>query len=220
MKLVTTDSGRVIQLFDSDATRSPRDIYFPQLYDLVGKRYGFLQHSDITEVAEKGAKFRTGKLDLEDGTIGIQHLEIYNDGIIATCRTTDEAEVVLQDAIEWATSTFGLRPPDELKPRTYQSWVIVDFERPMSAMIQKFKDIQSAIATSYAHAYGQHLDFETYRINFKVDPQTVPLHTPTEYVFDRRGGASYALERWFCGAPLKTIDHLGLLDKIEKMLSP
>jgi hypothetical protein len=218
MKPITTDSGRAIQIFDSDEVRSLRDVYIPQLFDLVGKRYGFLEHSSMTEVADKGAKFRSGRLVLEDGTIAIQSLEIYNDGILVTCRTTDEADVILQDVLEWGVNTFGLRWPHKMTPRTYQSWVIVDFEKPMSAMLKSFKDMSAAISASYAQTYGKELTFDTFRIGFKVDPLTVAPNTPTEYIFDRRGGASYSLERWFCGAPLKTIDHFALLTKLEQMI--
>ena len=157
-------------------------------------------------------------LSVNNGQISIENLDIYNDGIVATGRDTTDAEVVLEDAIEWGFETFGLRRPRTILPRTYTSWIVVDFDEPIGLLFAKYDEIRRQIAKSFKDAYGQMLDFQMQRVAFNVDPQTVPQYTQTDFTIDRRGGAAYSLNRFFCLAPLKTEAHVALLERIEGTL--
>lgn len=190
-------------------------MYLPQLIDLVRQRYGFAFVPNAQDVKTGGARFQNGRLQCESGDITIENLDIYNDGIVAACRHTELAEAVLNDVIPWAMEAFGLRPPKTIIPRTYASFVIVDFKAPVSALISQFATLKALLAGAYESTYRKRYEFELSKTSFSVDPQTVPQHTNTEFLFDRRATASYDLNRYFCVAPLKTQDHLDLLAKVE-----
>jgi hypothetical protein len=74
------------------------------------------------------------------------------------------------------------------------------------------------MATSFENAYGQALDFQMQRVAFNVDPLTRPQFAQTDFTIDRRGGAPYSLNRFFCSAPLKTESHIAILEAIERTL--
>lgn len=218
MKLISSLHGRALQLFVADEVRGDRNVYWPQFVELVNARYGFLKHSDLGTASEKGIKFENGRLLTDRHQIGIENLDIYNDGIVATGRNTSDAEVILNDAIEWGFEAFGLRRPQRVAPRTYTSWLVVDFEEPIARMFSKLEELRDLMATSFEQGHGVRLDFQMQRVAFNVDPLSVPPFTNTEFTIDRRGGSPYPLNRFFCTAPLRTEAHITLLERIEATL--
>ena len=165
-----------------------------------------------------GIKFENGEFTIDGAHVSIENLDIYNDGIVATARNTSDAEAILDDAIEWGMETFGLRRPEKMLPRTYTSWVVVDFEEPIAQLFSKFDNLRTLITKSFEETYKRTLDFQMQRIAFNVDPQLLPPYTQTDFAIDRRGGSPYSLNRFFCSAPLKTDSHIALLEGIEATL--
>lgn len=218
MKIVSVLKGRAMQIFAQDEVRPERDIYLPQFVELVMSKYGFLRHSSLAEAGDKGIKFEQGRLAHTDGDIAIENLDFYNDGVVVICRDTELAEIVLDDAIEWAIRTLAFRRPKVMPQRTYASWIVVDFDQQIGRIFEKFGNLQALIASSYERAYGDKLNFEMLRVAFNVDPRTLPPYTNTEYTIDRRGNATYDLERYFCTAPLRTAKHLDFLNELEATL--
>ncbi len=215
MNIVSVEAGRVTQIFVADEVRAERDIYVPQLIDLVQKRYGFTTLPTLSETKTGGAKFGHGVLGTEKGSITIEALEIYNDGIVASCRNTVDADTVLSDAIAWGTQAFGLRAPKTFLPRTYGSFVVADFKASTSALFGRFAEMQELMSAAYEHRYKVKRNYETSKLSIAVDPTTVPQFTNTEFLFDRRSGAPYSLNRFFCVAPLPTPEHIAFLEKFE-----
>lgn len=220
MNLISALNGRSTQLFSLDEVRSERPPYLPEVIDRFLSRYGFVDRPDPRNAVDQGIKFVRGRLKKNDETISIESLDIYNDGIVVVCSNTTDADVVLDDAIEWGMQAFGMRQPIQMPPRTYMSWLVVDFEESaVASIVSKFSRIQNLIQSSFESAYGQRHSFELFRIAFNVDPKLLPPHTLTDYSIDRRGGVSYSEDRFFCGAPLQTKQHVEFLESFEKILA-
>lgn len=217
MKVIAESWGRVVQLYLEDEVRPNRQGYLPDVLHAVKERYAFLTHSTVEE-AINGAKFQTGRLLVDGVAIGIEALEIYKDGIIASSRNTRDANLILEDAMEWGIETIGMKRPQTQIARTFSSCVVVDFEKPISAAINRFRDIQALLQQSYEDAYAKSINLEVSRIAFAADPKSVPPHTNTEYLFERRGSAPFSMERYFCAAPLQTDEHISLLEKLEAII--
>ncbi|UYN96678.1 MAG: hypothetical protein KIT25_07035 [Enhydrobacter sp.] len=216
MKLVSSLHGRAMQGFNPDEARSHQSTYLPTAVDMIKARYGFLTNSDLRTSADAGVKFQSGRLQRQgEAEIAIENLDVYNDGLLVVCRTTTEADIVLDDVISWGQLAFQVRQPASPPPRLYSSWLVVDFDEPIAKLVAKFAIMKGLITAAHERAYGMKLDFQFHRVSFNVDPSTLPLHTFTDYAMDRRGGAPYALNRFFCTAPLKTEEHIQLLSEIE-----
>lgn len=219
MKLVSSVGGRATQTFSPDEVRGERTTHIPEVVQAMQEKYDFTNHTDLKQAGTAGMKFERGRLKLNNDEIWIENFDVYNDGFIAVCRSTDDADTVLNDAIEWAVERFGMRRPARWPLRTHTSWLVVDFEEAAASIVAKFSKIQKLIKSSYQEAYGNELPFDLARIAFNVDPKLVPQYTNTEFSIDRRGGEAYAANRFFCMAPLKTRAHLELLGKLDTVLA-
>jgi hypothetical protein len=135
------------------------------------------------------------------------------------CRSSSDGDAVIDDAIEWAITSFGLRRPTTIIPRVYTSWLIVEFASSTSALFRNFATLQKLIADTHEEANGKRLDFEVAKLSIMSDPKDLPQHTNTEYLFDRRAGAAFTENRFFCAAPLRTESHVLLLEKLEGLLA-
>lgn len=220
MKVVSIEAARVTQLFVADEVRGERDIYLPQLFDSARQRYGFVKLPNLEDAKLNGAKFQHGRLQRDSGgeSITIEAVEIYNDGIVVSCRDSSDAEVVLDDIIAWGMQTFGLREPKTMIPRLYASFIVVDFKSATSDLIKRFEELQKILTDAYSRSYSVQRTFGISKLAFAVDPTTLSPHASTEFVFDRRAGAAYGLNRFFCMAPLSTGAHIALLSRFEELL--
>jgi len=219
MKLISFERAQVLQPFVADEFRPEHDFYIPRLYNLAHQRYGFLSASDQTKAAAEGVKFQHGRLEFEGSEIAIQNLDVYIDGILANCRTSREADIVIDDAAAWLASTFGFRIPQTMTPRTYTSWLTVEFSASTTALFKNFSKVQHLVAETYAVAHqGAKLAFDLARLSLRSDPPPLSQFVNTDFIIDRRINVPYSQNRFFCGAPLKTQAHLQFLEKLEALI--
>lgn len=219
MHIVSIYRAQVFQQFSADDVRPEKDYYVPRLYEEVHRKYRPTGASDITKVSSEGAKFQGGRLEFEGREIVIESLEIYEDGIIVKCRSSADGDIVVDDAIEWAIDTFRLRRPRSSAPRQYISWIIADFDSSTSGMFRNFDKLQRLLSDAYAESRGDRFDFETAKLTFAADPTAIPQFKSAEFTFDRRTGAPFAQNRFFCVAPLRTETHVRLLKDLEGLLA-
>lgn len=218
MKIVSSVSGRASQQFYADEVRPERPIYIPQIIEQAVQRYGFLSHSDAKTAAEKGLKLEKGHLATPNNDeIVIESIDIFSDGLICVCKDTEDAEQVLNDVLEWGTQKLNIKPGINTFPRDYSSWIVADFESSLA--LDKYAEIREVVNVFFHKAYSRNLAFDFQRLVFGPDPTIVPNFSNTSFAIERRGGAPYDLNRFFCTAPLRTPDHIALLHRIEAILT-
>jgi hypothetical protein len=216
VKLISSTYGRASQRFLLDEVRPQHVSYLPDTIELAVRRYGFLKHSDLSAAAEKGIKFEHGRLDVVDGNpIAIESIDVFSDGIICLCHSTDDADLVLNDFLKWGVESLNMRPPQTKIRRDYASWLVVDFEGGLEPLLAKYTELHQLIRESYERTYETKIDFELQRLAFSNDPLK-GQYVNVGYSIDRRINAPYELNRFFCVAPLRTEDHLKLLQQIER----
>ena len=221
MKLVTPELGQVLQLFVGDELRPPRGLYIPDILQLVTQRYRFEKvPTTLTPgTATNDLKFEIGIIALPSGNIPIQNLDIYNDGIVINARQTADADAVMDDFFEWASKTFGLRPPQTPIRRQYTSHVIIDFDHSINGLLKDFDRLCRLIETAYKSENDQ-FDYPLHfaRFGLSADPKELPPFAQTGFVMEPRGNHPYTANRYFSIAPVTTDRHLELLEKIEETL--
>src|SRR3989304_6046605 len=103
MKIVENELGRVTFIYNPDEAKSPSDWYLSDAIKIILDRYGFLQYPDVSK-PQTELKFTNGRIATGVKTIAIKEMNIYGDGIAATCKDTDAATLVLEDIMRWANS--------------------------------------------------------------------------------------------------------------------
>ena len=197
-----------------------------ELMTAVKERYGFLKAPDGSP--NQPVDFQAGKLKLKNGKIISveQFFATYVGNSLtslaaATRSSTDDSEAFLEDLIEWAGSEYKL-DTRQTKPRAYFSQVEFVVSKPLSkyfAELQELGDIIVKFVTGYGleecppfelGGFSMHYDVVTYD-NVKPSPQP--------FAIERRVGSPYDQNKYFSQAPLRTQDHVAVLEKLEKILS-
>jgi hypothetical protein len=167
--------------------------------------------------------FQSGKIVLNDGKeVGISQLVMLADGDIIISGNTDLAESGLNALIAYLNGEFGYRMEGKSAKRYYQSVVVVEFEKQVSEMLPGIASIQKLVSSVDSAA-----PFELLRISFTRGTggmPNVPSLNPldgiekSDFTIERRAGSPFSENRFFCTGPLRTNDHIKILQDLENSL--
>ena len=227
MKLIGTELGRVIIFFSPEEIRPDRGIPLRSSIELVQERYAFLKTPNLSDPIEKlnqeGYKFQEGTFLYEGAECPISDLTLLREGMVIIAKRTEYCESFLDDYLEWGKSAFGLKSFSPEPKKTFLSQVYVEFEKAANSMlnqnarvlgiIQRYicqqNDIESSISSNIFLK----------RIDFGFDPESIPGLRPANFLLERRVTVPYIQNRFFSEAPLKTEQHIELLEEIEGFLN-
>jgi hypothetical protein len=182
------------------------------------ERYGFEKFPKTSEEYQQpstGAVFSLGKV----GNIVIENYTVYPRGVVIDTRSsTDDSERVLKDVTEWLCGLSGIDPSaDRISRRFYLSQVNFRSQKSLDALnpnLRLLADRLTEIVSGYAK---QRLDFQTTGISFQFDvTQGVAYSLPMK--IERLEGAQFSENKYFSAAPLKTDQHIHLLEEFETIL--
>ncbi len=231
MKLVSIILGEAVRLFQA---RNPiGGTYLPDLVDGFKERYGFLEAPTSLQEFDpsKGITFRHGKFKigeriLPDGRIYeeivIDSFQIFSDGfVVGTQSFAEDADLFLNDVIGWAFKAFGSTIIEGSPIQyAYNSHIEVSFLKSLTPLFDKISTLNKRV-TSALTSYGS-ITPPSYQIagfSLHCDLTNMAPPRPGAFTFERRAQEPYSSNLYFSSAPLKTEDHLKLLEELEKTLS-
>ncbi len=219
MKIVTIEGGRVLDLVPLEEIRPEGGVHLPDFLSAIGARYSFASvPTDLGDAIKNGAKFAMGKFMLDGNPISIKELNIYSDGLICEAHGTNFADLILDDLLHWAVEAFKLKERITPAHRTYTSSLVCIFDKSVESGLGKLTAISDLLSKAYNDSYGWKYKFDLNRLAFNVDPKDIPHLRSTNFVLERRIQVAYSENRYFSIAPLKTEDHVALLETIEREL--
>jgi hypothetical protein len=204
--------------------------YLPQkgiihndLIELIRSRYEFQIFPQLTPGMRPLPMFTfaMGKFLAEDDQFAIAQLAMKEDGDIVGTITTEQAALVLADLVKLLDENLGYRLAEANKIFSYVSNLVVEFDLDiMTGGGEKFSRIADAINTFRTGMPVSNLK----RLVFGHGPITEtndPLIAveSADFLIERRTGIPYEANRYFSSAPLQTIEHLALLERIEQIVS-
>ena len=222
MRLIGTELGRMVVLLTQEEWRPTKLSTFDAM-GAIKDRYSFAYAPSASipwETLQKdGFKFSQGKFRIRDLDASIQDLTFFSDGIVVNAHNTDEAEAFFQDLISWAKEFAGVRDLTNVGRKLYVSHVIVEFERPVNQLINRFQEFSLVLNQLMRTTYEFDFQMQLRTLGFHYDHFITPeWHKPTYFSIDRRIGHKYEANRFFCESPLRTNDHLLALRLLEEML--
>ncbi|MEK6287947.1 MAG: hypothetical protein AABO57_19680 [Acidobacteriota bacterium] len=223
MRIISIDSARaglvipfaeILPLTGVD----PRDIC-----DAIAERYSFADEPDFSEglqsTRENGLVFEVGKL--KSGSHGaIDKLVITGEMVVGWATPTDVAKEFMQDLLNWGASSQGWRvTPTLFESLVFLSQITVEFDAPMGKLIRKLEALSGMFQNVFNRSYNsnQQIDFAGLFFNYDRTYLTAPLNQLSSFGIDRKLGAAFDTNRFFCTAPVQTQDHIKLLEEIELM---
>lgn len=216
MQLSQIMASQAIRYVTTEDTQYERQSPVPFIRQFED-RYGFAQVPHTLEELnlKTGVSFLRGYFR---GKI-IDKLQLYENGLLCEAKENNSVcDDFLNDVFDWLPKQLN-RVLKQGEPRAYLSQVEVTSEIDLASTFGKLSSAGGLIS-DLLNAYGQKTD--TYIVNgFKMhyDVEGKPLPRGLEFIFERRAGELYSKNTYFSSAPLRTDDHLNVLEKIEAIFA-
>ena len=190
--------------------------YYPEIVEGLKARYSFLsapkEHEILLE-PPKGIELKHGKFVYRDQVVIIDKFTLFNDGVAAdTTSSTDDSGYFLDDLMEWAKSAM---PKAQIsRPRYYLSHIEFKMSEPLEGYTPRLKPVGEQL-TALLKSYGIAVPrYEATAIHLRFDQIGKINPQPGVFFIDRRAGIPFSENIWFSQAPLRTKDHIALLEDL------
>lgn len=214
MKLETILVGRAIRLLRFTG----RPLYMADVVRPLVERYKFLKVPQALEEFDetKGITFGHGKFTYEGKDVVIDSFQVFNNGLIADTREdTQDADKFLDDVIEWGVKELDRVIPVQSVEMLYLSNLEISLKTPLATYLPVAQQFTGEISR-YLTEYGlKHEPFEMVSFMLNFDRIKLPNSALTNFSIQRREGVPFESGLYFSSAPLKTKDHIALLQKID-----
>jgi hypothetical protein len=166
-------------------------------------------------------EFTLGKFHYNGEDHNIERFFIVPEGVIAVAPSTDTAQAFIEDLLTWGAEKHKFRvSPDIFKRLIYLSQIVVGFNNSIDSLLAHFETITGSFAQMFRLTYNADLPMRCYSlaINYDRTKTNGDLDKIATFAIERRTNEPYESNRFFCQAPLRTDDHIKLLENIESLL--
>ncbi|WOH55298.1 hypothetical protein [Bradyrhizobium sp. BWC-3-1] len=211
MEFIGHDVSRIVYL--TNIVRAEGSTYLPELAQLVIQRYSFLKFPNADDLQKDTQAFAVGKFD----GVQINELNVYGDGIIVSGRcSTQRLEAFIKDLFD-VVRAVGYSESDIFEPEMYfESSIVVRARTDLAISFGPPPRTTSLIQDALAKQTGaNYLPFSTH---FETDlhgPKT--RRRPVRFTLERRTGTPFDKHVFYSQAPIRTEEHLALLEQIETL---
>lgn len=226
MRIITIEVGRAGLLIPPEEILPLRGVHPPDLCNEIAQRYSFVYPPDfsqpITTFQEKGMEFAMGKFHFNGEDHNIERLAILAVGLIVSASSTDVAQEFLKDLLIWGAETHEFRvSPDMFNRTLYLSQIIVEFDESIDNLIRNFEAFTKSYEEMFNLTYKSNMSMHCHSVTVNFDRTTVggDVSKVGAFAIERRVDEPYELNKFFCQAPLRTEDHIRLIEKIEHLLT-
>jgi hypothetical protein len=213
MKLLSIQNGHAIRFLNAEQG-TPQLVYGMNVSKAFEKKYGFVEGPRTVKDFDlaNGMTFLHG---IFDGKVVIDKVKVYSNGIIAEAKAdTVECVAFIMDVIEWAKNEIGLiMVPNTESPELYTSTLEVQMDCDLAKPFSYFDQIGKMVETMLG---SYRMPARTYEVSGFQFGDRDSQNTP--FKFERRTGHAFSENVYFSIAPLKTQDHLRLLETLESLI--
>lgn len=217
MKLTNLLLCRNIWFVERESNTDTADTTFDVVKGLEA-RYKFMEIPKTVGEYDfvKGITFAGGKFD---GKRAITKFQVFSNGLLSeSTEGTDFCDKFFDDLIGWANKEFNLELSETETGRVYQNEMEFESLLPLDNLFGPIAVIAQKIPELLLE-YGQ----QEYTYGFTglicdVDSTKVPKAIPAQFFLERRTGRSHDENLFYSRAPLRTRDHIELLELLEREL--
>jgi hypothetical protein len=185
----------------------------------IQDKYGFVQ-----------IPLRLEEMDLKQGVNFLRgffrgqvldKLALYENGLLCEARCDNSiCDAFLTEFLQWANAQgFRAKPVNLTGVRAYLSQIEVTSNASFERIFSKLNDVGVGVTKMLA-SYGQPAsEYKVRGFRMHYDVIENPALGAPEFVFERRSGAAFSSNTFFASAPIKTAEHLKMLESLEALLS-
>jgi hypothetical protein len=218
MKILFVGLARSIWLFNTYML-NPKGLSFQPLLEKINEKYQFAKApKNALDLDEQNAlSFKSGTFVNSRGTQVLIGFSIYADGLVAdTLSSTDDSDEFLEEITNWLNKDFGLALPSNVR-KTWLNQMDVECNMPLVNVSPKLAKFIQSIEARVKPTGGSSAKFDVGSINFWTEDATKP-GAPGIVKFERKYLAPFSANHYFAQAPLRTSEHMELLDELERLL--
>ncbi len=215
MKLSSVKLARTVFLFPAGDVNPAGKYLLPILSALI-KRYRFATFPSFAEAVQtdQGIKLAQGVFSHREWKEIAVDLAIYNDGLVADTRAgTDVSEAFIEDLFSWIRDEHGLERPRSIT-KQYISEIIVETNASLISLNVKLERFARNL-TAKVKGFGK-VSYQLTGLSLWTE-QFGPVAAPG-FRFERAVGVPRQQDRYYSVAPLRTADHVLLLEQLEEIL--
>ena len=222
MKVLSVAAAHSSWLFDISDLNPKGKSLFPEMFDWLKDNYHFAQAPASIADLDKDTKalvFLNGEFQAREEVFVAVELRIFNDGLVAnSSSSTDDTDKFLEDVLTSAAAEFSLTfEPAMVRRRQYISELNIRLEQPLGNLNPKL--VQFANKLTAMTAAVNPSAFEVGGISFWADV-THSVYKIPGFSIERKINAPFNENRFFSRAPLKTQEHIAMLEELEGILAP
>ncbi len=213
MKLAAIQLGKVTWLAEAVEFDPKGKLFLPDFLASIASLGEFRVFPDKSgQYSEKGANFEIGKL----GDQRINKLQLFNDGIVMeTSSPTQDAERSLLNLMLWAKDAHGVTfEPGMIRRKMFYSEIIAFMDVDLNNLHPVLRKIGSAVSESVTAVNGIQATFRASGVTLEVNSLTRKFPVG-QFSVQRRADTPDAENKYFSSAPLKTDEHIRLLEQFE-----
>lgn len=213
MELIAVENSRLVNLFL--ARRLVGQLYLPEACQALVHRYKFagfpqsLEQMNAVPVAFSHGKF---------ADTAIEDFNIFGDGVSISARApTDALDDFLADVTTWSKSELGLdRIESHSVSKIYESHVVFRTKHNILRAVAAYTDVAKQISAGLKKATNQLAVFEPFGFTLAADSAEIHGLKPIPFRLERKSGIEFPLNYYYSSAPLRTKEHLAVLQKLTE----
>lgn len=191
-----------------------------KLFREIKERYYFFQGPEKIEDfnLERGTTFLRGALN---DSIKIDRLQLLKSAILCEASIDlDQCDIFLDDVIQFGSEILGVPIEENVEfGRIYVSQLEVELDNTLQKYTDQFTEIGKNIS-SYIAVYGNKVEpYLPSAIAFSGDPAEIGGIKTESFKLEERVGFPRREKIYYSSAPLKTKDHIAVLEKLERLFS-
>ncbi|WP_127373655.1 hypothetical protein [Mesorhizobium sp. M7D.F.Ca.US.004.03.1.1] len=190
-------------------------MYLPAATADFAQKYEFVEFPKTLEEMRKAkVEFRHGRFN----NISIESVDLYNDGVVITSRASSNVldefliDVLAYMSERWHATFTKAFPID----RMYESTLTFHSDKDVLKLLAALNNISRSISNRLNATTGAAIDYYPFGIGLSADHAKIPSLKPIPFRIERREGVDFGANIYFSAAPLKTDDHIEILNEWER----
>jgi hypothetical protein len=219
MKLISVSLARAAWLLDLSRANPKGKSLLDEIFEL-GRRYKFAKFPQhlLDYNKDSALEFSSGTFEF-GGTKFRVGLTIYNNAVVAdSLSSTSVSEALLQDVAGWLERNADVHVVPHILTRSYESQLDIEADLPPYFLNPGLDEVAKKLSAQATAIDGKPRE---YRLGgFAMWPEDIGKPaSPSNFRFERKWGVSNTSTAYFSTAPLKTEQHLELLQDLERVLN-
>jgi len=214
MRLLRIEGGSLTALFEY--ARPVGQPYLASVFRELVHRYSF------SEYPRDFQSMNADSIQLQHGNFNgyAFNVTMYRDGIIVhSASNTNIIDEIFADLREFSKETLNVDTFKAQKNDTmYESVITFHSEKDVLLPVRSALSIGAAISDRLERTSQIRAGFQPYGFSLAPDASEIIGLKPPPFRVERRGGTSDSFNHYFSTAPLRTSDHLAVIEELENLV--